>query len=69
MTDKPTTSHNTFAARLQVLTLPGGKYVLIFDQWDGPPIPSATSEFVKRVKEATGAQGVLIFEGTVDIDC
>lgn len=70
MTDKPTTTHhNSYSARLQRLKLAGDKFLLVFDQWSGPPVPSPTSDFVKRTKEATGAQGVLIFEGTVDIDC
>lgn len=65
---QPVSNHNSYSARLQKLRLAGDKFLLVFDQWDGPPMPDPTSVFVKRVKEATGATGVLIFEGYVEID-
>lgn len=66
-TDKtPNTTPAEFSARLQVLTLPGDDFALIFDQWDGRPLPQ---DNIKSIKDATGARGVLVFRGTIDIDC
>ena len=47
-----------FAARLQVLTLSGDAFALIFDQWDGPRL---TDSAIKSIKAETGARGVLFF--------
>lgn len=62
----PNATHTEFSARLQVLTLTGDDFALIFDQWDGGTLPQ---DNIKSIKDATGARGVLVFRGTIDIDC
>lgn len=67
MTDKPqNVSRDDFSARLQVLPLVGESFVLIFDQQEGPPLPT---EQAKRIKDETGAKAVLSFRGIIDIGC
>lgn len=62
----PASSHlgGEFSARLQVLNLTGTSYVLVFDQWEGPEL---SPRQVADIKDATGARGVLVFRGAIDI--
>lgn len=68
--DQPRRSSSYYTTRLQVLHLPAGPsdypFALVFDQWEGPQFTALARE---EIKKQTGAKAVLIFEGSVDIDC
>lgn len=63
--NEPRQTHTAYSGRLQLLYLPDDTFVVVFDRWRGPKLDTVG---VDMVKKATGARGVLFFEGEIDIE-
>lgn len=61
---EPVSNSYSSNARLQVMYLDGGKFILVLDNWTGL---GSDDVWTEGLKEETGASAVLIFSTKVDV--